>query len=215
MSHALWPADAAPSTSPVGRATATLAGRETRRSVRRHRRESTIATVRRERGLVVIIAYKLIKGGLWFILATTILVMMRMGLGHRLLGLADHLRLHAHVWSLRLADLLVRASSRRALWTIVVALVADGSLTLFEAWALIHGRWWGPWLVVVATAALLPFEVVALVHHPHAIRALVLLVNLAIVGYLGRKALREERVRRSERRDRVSAATPRGALPPA
>lgn len=171
--------------------------------------------MRRERGLVLIIAYKLIKGGLWLVLAATILVMMQMGLGDRLLGLAAHLRLHAHIWSLRLADLAVRASSRRALWTIEVALLADGTLTLVEAWALIHGQWWGPWLVVVATGSLLPFEVAALVRHPHAIRAVVFLVNLAIVVYLARKALREGRIRRFERRDPGSAATPRGAWPPA
>jgi uncharacterized membrane protein (DUF2068 family) len=183
--------------------------------VRRHLPESTIAIVRRERGLVLIIAYKLTKGGLWLVLAVTILVMMRMGLGDRLLGLANHLRLHAHAWSLRLADLAVRASSRRALWTIVVALVADGTLTLFEAWALIHGQWWGPWLVVVATGSLLPFEVVALVHHPHIIRSLVLVVNLAIVAYLTREALREHRIRRLPRREPGSAAPPRGVSPPA
>jgi uncharacterized membrane protein (DUF2068 family) len=183
--------------------------------VRRHRGTSTIAAVRRERGLVLIITYKLVKGGLWLVLAATIVVMMRLGLGNRLLGLAAHLRLHAHAWSLHLADLLVRASSRRSLWTIVVALVADGSLTLFEAWALIHGHWWGPWVVVVATSLLLPFEIHALVRHPHVIRALVFLVNLAIVAYLARTALREGRIRRFERRDRGSAATPRGALPPA
>ena len=171
--------------------------------------------MRRERGLTLIIAYKLTKGGLWLVLATTILVMMRMGLGDRLLGLAEHLRLHAHAWSLHLADLAVRASSRRALWTIVVALLADGGLTLFEAWALIQGRWWGPWVVVVATSSLLPFEVLALVRHPHVIRAIVLVVNLAIVVYLARKAVREQRIRRFERRDPGSAAPPRGVWPPA
>jgi uncharacterized membrane protein (DUF2068 family) len=171
--------------------------------------------VRRERGLVLIIAYKLIKGVLWFVLAVVILVMMQMGLGDRLLWLADQLRHNAHAWSLRLADLAVKASSRRALWTIVVALVADGSLTLVEAWALIHGHWWGPWLVVVATGSLLPFEVVSLVHHLHVVRALVLVVNVAIVAYLARKAVREARVRRSPRRDPGSSASPRGAWPPA
>jgi uncharacterized membrane protein (DUF2068 family) len=183
--------------------------------VRQHLPESTIAPVRRERGVVLIIAYKLTKGGLWLVLATTILVMMQMGLGDRLLGLANHLRLHAHAWSLHLADLAVRASSRRALWTIVVALLADGTLTLFEAWALIHGQWWGPWLVVVATGSLLPFEVVALVRHLHVIRAVVLLVNLVIVVYLARTAVREGRIRRFERRDPGSAAPPRGVWPPA
>jgi uncharacterized membrane protein (DUF2068 family) len=138
-----------------------------------------------------------------------------MGLGDRLLGLAAQLRHHAHAWSLYLADLAVRASSRRALWTIVVALLADGSLTLVEGWALLHGHWWGPWLVVVATGSLLPFEVLALARHPHVVRAIVFVVNIVIVVYLARKALREARVRRFERRERGSAPTPRGAWPPA
>jgi uncharacterized membrane protein (DUF2068 family) len=147
--------------------------------------------VRRERGLVLIIAYKLIKGSLWLVFAVAILVMMHMGLGDRLQGVAEHLRLHAHPWSLRLADLVVQASSRRALKTIVVALFGDGTLTLIEGWALVHGHWWGPWLVVAATGALLPLEVVSFARHPHAVRALVLLVNVAIVIYLARGALRE------------------------
>ena len=171
--------------------------------------------MRRERGLVLIIAYKLVKGGLWLVLAAVILVMMHMGLDDRLLGLATQLRHHAHAWSLHLADLVVRASSRRALWTIVVALLADGALTLVEGWALVHGHWWGPWLVVVATGSLLPFEILALVRHPHVVRALVFVVNIAIVVYLARTALREARVKRFERRDRGSAPTPRGEWPPA
>jgi uncharacterized membrane protein (DUF2068 family) len=190
-------------------------GSTPRPRVRRLGPEPTIAPVQRERGVLIIIAYKLIKGTLWLVLAVAILISMHMGLGDHLLGLAQQLRHHTHAWSLRLADLAVKASSRRALWTIVVALLADGSLTLVEGWALIHGQWWGPWLVVVATGLLLPFEVVALASHPHLVRALVLLVNLVIVGYLARTAVREARIRRSPRRDRESAASPRGAWPPA
>ena len=143
--------------------------------------------VRRERGLIVIIAYKLVKGGLWLILAVVLMVLMRMGFDGELLGLAEALRHHA------LADLVVRAASRRALWTIVVALVADGAMSLLEGWALLHGRWWGPWLVVVATGSLLPFEVVALVKHVRPVRAALLAVNVVIVVYLARKAARERR----------------------
>ena len=183
--------------------------------MRDHGPASTLARVHRARGLVLIIGYKLVKGVLWLVLAATILVMMQMGLGDRLLGLAAQLRHHAHAWSLRLADLLVKASSRHSLWTIVVALIADGTVTLVEGWALIHGQWWGPWLVVVATSSLLPFEVVALARHPHVPRALILVVNLAIVAYLARTATREARVRRLSPRDPGSAASPRGASPPA
>jgi GTP-binding protein len=155
--------------------------------------------MQRERALVVIIAYKFAKGGLWFALALGMSVAMRMGLGDHLRGFADHLQHHAHAWSLRLAELLVRASTPRGLWTVVVALIADGISSFIEGWALYRGRWWGPWLVVVATASLLPFEVVALSHHPHVVRAALFLLNIAIVLYLGRQALREHRKARSLR----------------
>ena len=42
-------------------------------------------------------------------------------------------------------------------------------------------------------------EVVALARHPHVSRALLFAVNLLIVAYLGRKALREHRERVSQR----------------
>jgi uncharacterized membrane protein (DUF2068 family) len=158
-----------------------------------HPLKNTIASVRRERGLVLIIAYKFVKGALWLIFGLTLLVLMRMNVGQDLLGVAEHLRHHSRAWSLELADLLTRAASRRGLWTLVVALFADGILTLVEGWALYHGHWWGPWLVVVATGGLLPFEVVALARKPHVSRALLLAVNALIVWYLARKALRERR----------------------
>jgi uncharacterized membrane protein (DUF2068 family) len=153
--------------------------------------------VRRDPGLVVITTYKLVKGCLWLTLSVVIMVLMDMGLEDRLLGLADHLRHHAHAWSLAFAQLVVSAASRRGLWTIVVALIADGSFSLVEGWALLHGRWWGPWLVVAATGALLPFEVVALARHPHLIRVVLFGVNAAIVWYLARKAMREHRERQA------------------
>jgi len=174
--------------------------------------------VERERGVVVIITYKLVKGGLWFVLAATIVVMMQLGLGDHLLGFARHLRLHAHPWSLALADLAVKASSRRSLWKITFALVADGSLTLLEGWALLRGHWWGPWLVVAATGSLLPVEVAALLHRPHAIRGVILIVNLAIVVYLTRKAIREHRERKLKRLgppERAPSVPPREVFPPA
>ena len=108
---------------------------------------------------------------------------MRMGLGDEILGLGRRTCATTRgAWSLELADLLVRASTRRGLWTLFVALVADGALTLVEAWALIRGHWWGPWLVVVATGSLLPFEVVALVRHPHLSRVVLLALNVAHRG---------------------------------
>jgi uncharacterized membrane protein (DUF2068 family) len=150
---------------------------------------------RRKRGLVLIIGYKLVKGVLWLAFAVALLVLMRFGLDARVLGLADHLRHHAGAWSVALGKLVAHAASRRGLFVIIVALIADGVASLVEGWALVHGRWWGPWLVVVTTASLLPFEVMAFVRHRHAARAAVFFANAAIVWYLARTELREHRER--------------------
>jgi uncharacterized membrane protein (DUF2068 family) len=151
--------------------------------------------VRRERGLAIIIAYKLGKGGLWLVLATVMLVMMRMGLGDKLAGLAERLQHHAHAWSIYLGRLVARSASLRGQYVILLALVADGVASLVEGWALYHGHWWGPWLVVVLTASLMPFEVVAIVRHPTLVRGALLVLNLVIVWYLARTALAERRGR--------------------
>jgi uncharacterized membrane protein (DUF2068 family) len=121
--------------------------------------------------------------------------MMRMGLSDRLEGVAERLRHHAHAWSIYLAELIARAASLRGLWIITVALVADGISSLIEGWALYHGHWWGPWLVVVLTGGLMPFEVVALARHPTVVRAALLGLNLAIVWYLARLAIAHRRQR--------------------
>lgn len=152
--------------------------------------------MQRERGVLLIIAYKFGKAALWLVLAAVIAVMTGMGLGADLLGLADHLRHHAGAWSLELADLVTRAATRRGLWTVVVALVADALMSMLEGWALWHGHWWGPWLVVVSTGSLLPFEVVAFLRRPHLVRASLFVLNVMIVAYLARKALRERAARK-------------------
>lgn len=153
----------------------------------------TIPRVRREKALWLIIAYKLGKGALWLVFAATIIFAIHFGLEDRLLGFAAELRHHSRAWSLELARLVVRAATRRGLWTVAVALIADGSFSLVEGWALLYGHWWGPWLVVVGTGSLLPFEVAALFRHPDAVRAVLLVLNAVIVAYLARKALREGR----------------------
>jgi uncharacterized membrane protein (DUF2068 family) len=147
--------------------------------------------MRRERALVLIIAYKVVRAVLWLVAAATLMVLMPLGLSEHLLGLARHLRHHTGAWSLRLADLVVQAATRRGLWVIVVALLADSAVSGLEAFALLRGHWWGPWLVVVTTSSFVPFEIAALVKRPDIARAAVLSVNVAIALYLARKAMRD------------------------
>ena len=96
-------------------------------------------------------------------------------------------------WSLQVSGLVARAASPHTVELTIGALLLDGVLTLCEGWAL-HRRFaWAPWLVVIATGSLLPFEVVELVRRPDAVRLMVFVVNVIIVCYLAARATREVR----------------------
>jgi uncharacterized membrane protein (DUF2068 family) len=59
-----------------------------------------------------------------------------------------------------------------------------GLLELVEGTGLWLDQLWAEYLTVIATSLLIPFELYELVHHPSALKAGGLVVNLAIVAYL-------------------------------
>lgn len=150
--------------------------------------------MKRPAGLEAIIVYKLTKsvvqaalgiGGLWLI-AT--------GAEAAVATLAELLLEHfAGAWALRVAVLLVTAATSRRLKILVFALLGDSLLSGVEGLALRAGRWWAPWLVVTATALLLPWELWELLRHPAWGRVAILAINLAVVAYLLRTVIREHR----------------------
>ena len=143
--------------------------------------------------MVLIIGYKFAKGALWLVLAMAIFSMVHTGLSDQIEFLATRLRHHTQAWSIYLGELIERGGTERGLRRLALALLGDGALSLVEGWALYHGHWWGPWLVVAVTASLTPFELVFLVRRPSVLRALLLALNLGIVWYLARAALAERR----------------------
>jgi uncharacterized membrane protein (DUF2068 family) len=133
----------------------------------------------------LILAYKVGKAAVWLLVVAGIGIVAASG---RL----DHLRalaaLRQHVssrWSLLLTDGIVKVLSPGGVRLIETGLVADALLTTLEAWALWRGHRWGAWLVLVASAAPVPLEVFELGRHPSLPRLALLLVNVAVVVYLG------------------------------
>jgi uncharacterized membrane protein (DUF2068 family) len=140
----------------------------------------------------LIVAYKLVKAALWIALAAVFTAAVLGGGAEELHALALGLRRHGvSAWSIHVANLLVTATTRGHLALTAVALGLDGVLSLVEGWSLWRRYAWGPWLVVIATGSLIPFELVELVRSVRLGRVLVLLVNVAIVVYLVRRALAE------------------------
>ena len=143
-------------------------------------------------GVRAIIAYKTIKAGVQLGLALLLCALWPLGLPDKLTEFAFALRHHAtHGWAIRIGDLLAGNSTSRRILLTIVALALDGAFTALEAWALRRAKWWGPWLVVAATGSLLPFEVYEFWRVPRLSRALVFALNLAILVYLARRAMRE------------------------
>lgn len=145
-------------------------------------------------GIRLIVAYKLVRGVVALALAFTLAAAALSDGGTWLRGLAAMLREHfIGVWSVRLADLLVRVSSRRTLEIGAAALLVDGLFTIFEAWALRRQFAWAPWLVVMATASLLPFELYELYRGIHVGRLALFFANAAVVVYLVQRKVAERR----------------------
>jgi uncharacterized membrane protein (DUF2068 family) len=150
-------------------------------------------------GLRLIIGYKTVKGALQAALAIALPVLRRLGITDRLSAFTSELAEHVvHGWAAVLARLLAALLTPDHLTLIAVALGFDALLSWFEAWAL-HRRFrWAPWLVVIAGGSLIPFEIYELARRVRVGRALILVVNLAIIAYLARRAAREHAERRRE-----------------
>jgi uncharacterized membrane protein (DUF2068 family) len=140
----------------------------------------------RPAGLRLIVAYKFIKAVLQVAAAILLFYGAAHGLSARLADFAERLREHAvHAWSNLFAAALLRfVHARHSLSLTADALLLDAGLSSIEGWALSRGYTWGEWLVVGTTAFLIPFEIYALLHHLRVGRALLLIVNIAIVAYL-------------------------------
>jgi uncharacterized membrane protein (DUF2068 family) len=147
---------------------------------------------RLQAGVQAIIAYKFAKGAFSASVGLLSLVLLHTGTEAAAASLAQQLLDHStSEWAIKGAMLIVRAGTRPHAILAAVAGFADAAVSLLEAAALRRGAWWGPWLVVVATGALLPWELVGLIREPGSVRVAIFLLNLVAVAYLLRVALRQ------------------------
>ena len=130
------------------------------------------------------------------------MIFLAQGHGARLHALGVALWVHAtNAWMLKLAHFILSSSALHRLQLGAIALAVDGLFTIFEGWSLARGFTFAPWLVVVATASFVPWEMLRIVRRPAAGRIATLVVNALVVAYLARKALRdrqEHKKRQSE-----------------
>ena len=145
----------------------------------------------------LIVGYKFGKAALEACAATAVWLAVAKGVAGRFLAAAIVVGNHSvHPLAIRLAHWLNREVTPTHLHVLALLLGADALVSVTEGWLLHRGYSWGRWLVVVATATLLPLELYEIVHHPRPVRMLVLLINASIVAYLAYLAGRARRRRR-------------------
>jgi len=141
--------------------------------------------VKRAVGLEAIIDYKLFKAAAEVVAGIVLVALLLRGTEAAAATLAqiviDHV---SRAWALQAATAIVLTGTTGHLKIAAAGAFADAALSAVEGFALRAGRWWAPWLVVVATGALLPWELLEVIRKPGWLRLAILVVNGAVVAYL-------------------------------
>ena len=157
--------------------------------------------MKRAIGLEAIIDYKLFKAAVEVVAGILLLALLWRGTEAGAASLAQILIDHvSRGWALQAATAIVLTGTTGHVKVAVAGAFADAALSAVEGFALRAGRWWAPWLVVIATGALLPWEVVGAVRKPGWLRIAILLANSAVVAYLLVAVVRSQRAPPIDRR---------------
>jgi uncharacterized membrane protein (DUF2068 family) len=153
--------------------------------------------LKRAIGLEAIIDYKLFKAVAETVVGIVLLTFLLRGAEAGAATLAQVVMDHvARAWALQAATAIVLTGTTAHLKLATAGAFADAALSAVEGLALRAGRWWAPWLVVIATGALLPWELVGAVRRPGWLRIGILVINAAVVVYLLRTVARQQRPQR-------------------
>jgi uncharacterized membrane protein (DUF2068 family) len=147
----------------------------------------------RDRLLLVIGAFKLLKAALLTMTGLAILLISPEGVAARLQGAVGFVGVAPGGQLLgRLTERLLSLDEKTARYLGALALVY-AAVFVTEGAGLILRRRWAEWLTVVVTASFIPFEIYELCVRFGAGKVITLILNAAIVFYLVVRRLRERR----------------------
>jgi uncharacterized membrane protein (DUF2068 family) len=136
------------------------------------------------RGLILIAAFKLLKGLALLVVGIAVHMLANKNLVAEAQHWVDLFRVDPHNHYLHLLlEKLTKVDARR-LHALSLGTFVYSALFLTEGVGLFLRKRWAEFLTVISTAGLIPLEIYELIHRPTPIRALLLLVNLAVVAYL-------------------------------
>ena len=140
--------------------------------------------LRRDRGLLLIGLFKLGKAILFFLLGVGAIHLLHKDIGDEVLRLATALKFDPESRFVTLlldkADLI----DAHRLKQISLATFAYSALALTEGVGLMLEKVWAEYLTLCLTVSFLPWELYELARRPNGFRLSLLLINLAVLGYL-------------------------------
>jgi uncharacterized membrane protein (DUF2068 family) len=86
-----------------------------------------------------------------------------------------------------LSNLFINAASHasdKSLWALAGAAVIYAVVRFAEAYGLWNAREWAEWFALLSGAMYLPWEMYSLIRHPHPVKWVILLANIAVVVYM-------------------------------
>ena len=140
--------------------------------------------IKGSRGLLLIAAFKLIKGLALLALGIGALKMLHKDVAAEIAQWIDVLRVDPHNHYIQsLLEKLGMVDDRK-LKALSIGTFFYSALFLTEGFGLALRKRWAEYLTIVSTASLLPLEVYEIAKHVSAAKIVVLLANIAIVVYL-------------------------------
>jgi uncharacterized membrane protein (DUF2068 family) len=141
-------------------------------------------TRKHPRGLMLIAAFKLLKGLALLAVGIAVPMLANKDLVAEAQHWVDPFRVDPHNHYLHLLLEKLANVDPHKLRALSLGTFVYSALFLTEGAGLFLRKRWAEFLTVISTAGLIPLEIYELFHHPTFTRALLLLVNIAVVAYL-------------------------------
>lgn len=138
----------------------------------------------RDRGLLMIGLFKLGKAIFFFLLGFGAIHLLHKDLGDEVMRLATALKFDPESRFVTLLLDKVDLIDAHRLRQISLATFAYSALALTEGIGLMLEKVWAEYLTLMLTISFLPWELFELARHPNWFRLSLLLINLAVLGYL-------------------------------
>jgi uncharacterized membrane protein (DUF2068 family) len=148
---------------------------------------STQKTVKQGRGLLLIAAFKILKGLLLMAVGFGALHFLHRDLAVEIAHWVDLLRIDPHSHYLHWILGKVANLDEKKMRELSVGTFFYSALFLCEGTGLALRKRWAEYLTIVSTASLMPIQILEIYKGPSAAKVLLLLVNLGVVVYLVRE----------------------------